>query len=133
MRSLRSSRLMITEPIATPTEKIASTTLAVAASAVSTFFTKGGKITISTEPIVQKKLIAQMARNSRGMCSVLALSRSEAAKGLISIFSDGPTRVGLVTQSDAVTALPYTQLTAPTPVSVTPPRDFALIIYKPNK
>ena len=47
-----------------------------------TFFTSGGKVTISTAPIVQKKLIAQIARNSRGMCIVALISRHDAVNGL---------------------------------------------------
>ena len=74
--------LITTEPIATPTENTAITKLATRSSAVSTFFTSGGKTMISTAPIVQKKLIATIARNSRGMCSVALISRHDAVNGL---------------------------------------------------
>ena len=47
---------------------------------------------ISTAPIVQKKLIAQIARNSRGMCMVPATSRHDAVKGFQLSSSSGPTR-----------------------------------------
>ena len=83
---------MTTDPIATPIEKTPRTRLATLAPAVSTFFTSGGKMTTSTEPIVQKKLIAQIARNSRGMWSVPEISRHEAVNGLRSSFSGGPSR-----------------------------------------
>src|SRR3546814_5616642 len=59
---------MTIDPIAMPTEKIAMTRLATRSSAVRMFFTSGGKMMISTAPIVQKKLIAQIDRNSRGIC-----------------------------------------------------------------
>ena len=55
--SLFSRRLMATEPIAMPIEKMAMNRLATCSSAPSTFFTSGGKMMISTAPIVQKKLI----------------------------------------------------------------------------
>src|SRR3546814_10141136 len=61
----RSIVLMTIDPIAMPTEKIAMTRLATRSSAVRMFFTSGGKMMISTAPIVQKKLIAQIDRNSQ--------------------------------------------------------------------
>ena len=61
-----------------PIEKMARNRLATCSSAPSTFFTSGGKMMISTAPIVQKKLIARIARNSRGMCSVALTSAIEA-------------------------------------------------------
>ena len=39
-------------------------------------------MTIITAPIVQKKLIAQIARNSRGMCIVADTSRHDEMNGL---------------------------------------------------
>ena len=68
--------------IATPTEKIAIIRLATSLVDVSTLLASGVKITISTAPIVQKKLIAQIAQNRRGMCIVLAMSRQDAVNGL---------------------------------------------------
>ena len=73
---------MTTDPIATPTEKVAMARLATSLSAVSTFFTSGGKMMMSIEPMLQKKLIAMIARNRRRICSVAAISRHEAVKGL---------------------------------------------------
>ncbi len=58
-----------------PIEKIAMNMLATCSSAPRTFFTSGGKMMISTAPMVQKKLIARIARNSRRMCMV-ALTNS---------------------------------------------------------
>ena len=37
---------------------------------------------ISTAPIVQKKLIEQIARNRRGMCIVPEISRQDEVNGL---------------------------------------------------
>ena len=42
---------------------------------------RGVKITIRTIPIVQKKLIAQIARNKRGMCMVPEIRRHDEVKG----------------------------------------------------
>ena len=58
------------DPIAIPIEKTAMNKLATRSSAPNTFFTSGGKMMISTAPMVQKKLIEQMARKSRRMCMV---------------------------------------------------------------
>ena len=55
--SLLSRRLISTDPIAIPTEKMAMNRLATCSLAPSTFFTSGGKMMISTAPMVQKKLI----------------------------------------------------------------------------
>ena len=71
---LLSSQLIATDPIAIPTEKMAMNRLATCSFAPSTFFTSGGKMMISTAPIVQKKLMARIARNSRGMC-IVSLTR----------------------------------------------------------
>ena len=70
---------MSTEPIAIPTEKMPMNRLATCSLAPSTFFTSGGKMMISTAPMVQKKLIDRIARNSRGMCKV-ALTRVTDAR-----------------------------------------------------
>jgi len=76
--SLFNSRLMRIDPIAIPIEKMAMKRLATCSFAPSTFFTSGGKMMISTAPMVQKKLIEQIARNSRGMCIVALTSRTDA-------------------------------------------------------
>ena len=60
-----------------PIEKMAMNRLATCSLAPSTFFTSGGKMMISTAPMVQKKLIARMARNSRRMCRVALTSSIE--------------------------------------------------------
>src|SRR3546814_15260720 len=63
-----SKRLIATDPIATPMEKMARNRLATSLLAVNTFFTKGGKMMMRIDPIIQKKLMAQIARNNLGMC-----------------------------------------------------------------
>src|SRR4051794_21260051 len=77
-----SSALIATEPIAIPIENSAVSVLYTRGSAASAFLIRGGNRTISTVPIIQKKLIARMARNSRGMCIVALTSRQEAVIGL---------------------------------------------------
>ena len=67
-----------TEPIATPTEKVARNSVATVWSAPSAFLTSGGNWAASTAPIAQKKLMAMIARNRRGMCSVLLTSVRDA-------------------------------------------------------
>src|SRR3954465_14775280 len=77
-----SRALMATEPIAMPIENMAVSVLYTRGSALSAFLIRGGNSTISTVPIIQKKLIARMARNSRGMCIVALTSRHDAVIGL---------------------------------------------------
>ena len=72
-----SNRLISTDPTATPMEKMARNRLATSLLAVNTFFTSGGKTMIRIDPIIQKKLMAQMARNRRGMCMVTLIRRQE--------------------------------------------------------
>ena len=60
-----SSALTEIEPSATPTEKITRNRLATSLLAKSTFLASGGNWMNSTAPIVQKKLIAMIARNTR--------------------------------------------------------------------
>ncbi len=76
------SALIATDPIATPMEKSAMTKVETVSSAVSTFLTSGGNTMMSTAPIDQKKLIAQIAMNSRGMCIVALMTRHDADSGL---------------------------------------------------
>src|SRR4051794_41851085 len=64
--SLFSSRLISTDPIAIPIEKIAMNRLATCSSAPRTFFTSGGEKKISTGPMVQKKVDDRIARNRGG-------------------------------------------------------------------
>ena len=73
---------MATDPIATPMEKTTRNRLATSGLAMMVFFASGGNWMNSTAPIVQKKLIAQIARNSRGMCIVALISRHDAVNGL---------------------------------------------------
>ncbi len=51
-----------TDPIATPTEKITRNRLATSLLAEMTFLASGGNWMKSTAPIVQKKLIARIAK-----------------------------------------------------------------------
>ena len=76
-----SSRLIATEPVATPIEKIASISVAICWSAPSTFLTSGANCEARIAPCIQKKLIATMARNSRGMCIVPLISRHDERSG----------------------------------------------------
>src|SRR3546814_11681887 len=77
----RSIVLMTIDTIAMPTEKIAMTRLATRSSAVRMFFTSGGKMMISTAPIVQKKLREQSERNSPGRRTLEQNIRPDAGKG----------------------------------------------------
>src|SRR3546814_19295312 len=72
---------MTIDPIAMPTEKIAMTRLATRSSAVRMFFTSGGKMMFSTAPIVKKKLIAQIDRNTTGICIVAPPRSHYTGKG----------------------------------------------------
>ena len=83
-----------TEPIATPIEKMARNKVATGWSEPSTFLTSGGNCAASTAPIAQKKLIARIARNRRGMCSVALTSEIEARTMCQSIFSGGASLAG---------------------------------------
>ena len=83
---------MTTDPTAMPIERVAVNRLATSCVVVSTSFTSGGKMMMSTAPIVQKKLIAQIARNSRGTCSVALMRRHDEVNGLKWTRSRGPRR-----------------------------------------
>ena len=75
-----SSRLIATEPMAMPIEKIARNRLATFLLALNTFFTSGGNWMNITAPMPQKKLISRIARNTRRIFSVLAISVHDARK-----------------------------------------------------
>src|SRR3546814_19439357 len=81
---------MYTDPIATPMEKMARNRLATSLLAVKTFFTKGGKMMMRIDPIIQKKLTAQIARNNLGMCMVIPISRQDDRSTLWSISMGSP-------------------------------------------
>src|SRR3546814_6567850 len=85
-----SKRLIATDPIATPMEKMARNRLATSLLAVNTFFTKGGKMMMRIDPIIQKKLMAQIARNNLGMCMVIPISRQDDRSTLWSISMGSP-------------------------------------------
>jgi hypothetical protein len=61
-----SIRLIDIEPIAIPTEKITRNRLATSLLHPSTFLASGGNCTNRIAPTAQKKLIAEIARNTRG-------------------------------------------------------------------
>src|SRR3546814_5821357 len=69
-------------------EKMARNRLATSLLAVNTFFTKGGKMMMRIDPIIQKKLMAQIARNNLGMCMVIPISRQDDRSTLWSIRSE---------------------------------------------
>ena len=69
-----SSALIAIDPIATPIENITRKRLATSLLAWSTFLASGGNWMNRTAPIVQKKLIAMIAKYTRRLSIVLRTS-----------------------------------------------------------
>ena len=86
--------MISTDPKATPIEKMARKAVATSSLAWSTFLTKGGNWAARIAPIDQKKLIAPIARNRRGMCIVAFTSAIEARMMCQSILSGGASASG---------------------------------------
>jgi hypothetical protein len=86
--------LISTDPTATPTEKMARKSVATCSLACSTFLTRGGNWAARIAPIIQKKLIEAIARNSRGMCRVALTRVIEARMMCQSIRATGASASG---------------------------------------